>query len=134
VVITGMSTNITEVAVSMVPVSDQDAAIAFYTQKLGFEVRADVTFGEGERWVEVAPPGSRARLAFAPPRGEFQPGRNLGLARETADVDADHAALREAGVDVDPEVMKMGGPVPDMFWFRDQDANVLLLVQAAPSA
>jgi hypothetical protein len=44
-------------------------------------------------------------------------------------VDADHAALREAGVDVDPEVMRMGDPVPPMFFFRDADGNRLLLVQ-----
>jgi hypothetical protein len=33
-------------------------------------------------------------------------------------------------VDVDEEVSRMGGPVPPMFWFRDQDANSLLLVQS----
>ena len=40
-------------------VSDQDEAVAFYTEKLGFEVREDVTFGEGDsyRWLIVGPPG-----------------------------------------------------------------------------
>ena len=37
----------------MIPVADQDAAIAFYTEKLGFTLTADVPFGEGDRWVEV---------------------------------------------------------------------------------
>ena len=41
----------------IIPVSDQDAAIAWYTEKLGFTVSADVPFGEGDRWVEVSPPG-----------------------------------------------------------------------------
>jgi hypothetical protein len=44
-------------------------------------------------------------------------------------VDADHADLRDRGVDVDDEVMRMGDPVPPMFFFRDQDGNRLLIVQ-----
>ena len=51
------------------------------------------------------------------------------VALESGDIDADHASLRDAGVDVDEEVMRMGDPVPPMFFFRDQDANTLLLVQ-----
>ena len=56
-------------------VHDQDEALAFYTEKLGYELRGDTRFGEnGEyRWVEVAPPGSTARLALNPPMGG-QPG------------------------------------------------------------
>ena len=52
-------TTVSSIAVAMFSVSDQDKAIAFYTGKLGFEVRSDMSFGEnGEnRWVEVAPPG-----------------------------------------------------------------------------
>lgn len=47
---------ITHVGRVMVPVSDQDAPIAFYTSTRGFSLATDVPFGEGERWVEVAPP------------------------------------------------------------------------------
>ena len=50
----------------IVPVSDQDEAIAFYTEKLGFTVSADVPYGEGDRWVEVTPPGGgSARTCIA---------------------------------------------------------------------
>src|SRR3954463_3341893 len=68
-------TSVSNIGVAMFSVSDQDQAVAFYTQKLGFEVRSDMSFGEnGEmRWVEVAPPGSRARLALNPPM-EGSPG------------------------------------------------------------
>jgi len=45
------------------------------------------------------------------------------------DIDADHAALRDRGVDVDDEVMRMGEPVPPMFWFRDPDGNTFLIVE-----
>ena len=41
-----------------IPVADQDRALAFYLEKLGFEKRIDVPYGKGERWVEVAPPGA----------------------------------------------------------------------------
>ena len=51
---------VTKVGRVMVPVSDQDAGIAFYTGALGFSLVADVPFGDGERWVEVAPPGGGA--------------------------------------------------------------------------
>ena len=48
----------------IVPVSDQDAAIAFYTEKLGFSVSADIPFGNGDRWVEVTPPGGGSSIAL----------------------------------------------------------------------
>jgi hypothetical protein len=64
-------TTLHNIGVAMFTVADQDAALAFYTEKLGFEVRGDTRFGEnGEhRWLEVAPPGSRALLALNPPMG-----------------------------------------------------------------
>jgi len=49
----------------------------------------------------------------------------------TDDADATHAQLKAAGVDVDAEVMRMGDPVPPMFWFRDPDANTLMVTQTA---
>jgi catechol 2,3-dioxygenase-like lactoylglutathione lyase family enzyme len=122
-------TTIGQVSTVMVPVADQDAAIAFYTEKLGFEKRADVPFGDGNRWVEVAPAGAATTLALVQPREGESAGIESRVAFDSADVDADHAALRERGVDVDPEVMRMGGPVPPMFFFRDQDGNRLLIVE-----
>ena len=122
-------THITQVGRVMVPVSDQDKAIAFYVEKLGFELRADVPFGDGDRWVEVGPAGGEAALALVIPREGNSPGVMTNVALESSDIDADYASLRDAGVDVDEEVMRMGDPVPPMFFFRDQDANTLLLVQ-----
>jgi len=56
-------------------------------------------------------------------------GVDTRVAFTSEDVDADHESLRAAGVDVDAEVMRMGDPVPPMFFFRDQDGNRLLIVQ-----
>lgn len=122
-------THITQVGTVIVPVSDQENAIAFYTEKLGFEKRADIPMGEAMRWVEVAPPGASTTVAIVPPREGEPTGVQTRIAFATDDIDADHASLRAAGVDVDAEVMRMGDPVPPMFFFRDQDGNTLLIVQ-----
>ncbi len=124
-------TGIDKVGTVIVTVSDQEAAIAFYTEKLGFEKRTDVPMGNDYRWVEVAPAGADTTIAVVPPRpGDAAGGAQTGIALSTSDVDADHATLRERGVDVDDEVSRMGGPVPPMFWFRDLDGNSLLIVQS----
>jgi catechol 2,3-dioxygenase-like lactoylglutathione lyase family enzyme len=121
---------ITKLGRVMVPVSDQDAGIAFYTNTLGFSVVADVPFGDGDRWVEVAPPGGGAAIALVPTRGDYQTGAMTGIALESADPRADHAELKEKGVDVDEELMGGDGVVPLLFFFRDHDANHLMIVEA----
>jgi catechol 2,3-dioxygenase-like lactoylglutathione lyase family enzyme len=124
-------TSITEVGTVIVPVSDQDRAIEFYTNKLGFETRTDVTYGDDNRWVEVAPAGAATTVALIPPREGDPVGVETRIGFTTADVDADHADLKARGVDVDDEVMRMGDPVPPMFFLRDQDGNSALVVQGA---
>ncbi|MBX5440103.1 MAG: VOC family protein [Solirubrobacteraceae bacterium] len=110
----------------MFTVADQDAAIAFYTERLGFELRGDQAYGEGRRWVEVAPPGSAARLALNPPMGDEPGGGSIGV--ETADVAGEHARLRAlGGVDVSPEIMTAPG-APPMFSVRDPDGNWIWVV------
>jgi catechol 2,3-dioxygenase-like lactoylglutathione lyase family enzyme len=120
---------VTRVGRVVVPVTDQDAAIAFYTRVLGFTLVADAPFGEGDRWVEMAPPGGGANVAFGPARNDFQPGRPTGILLTSPDPAADRAELAGLGVDVDPDVMGGAGGVPVMFSFRDQDENQLMIVQ-----
>jgi catechol 2,3-dioxygenase-like lactoylglutathione lyase family enzyme len=126
---TKAKTNITEVGTVIVPVSDQDRALEFYTDKLGFETRTDVAYGDDNRWVEVAPAGAATTVALIPPREGDPVGVETRIGFTTADVDADHADLKARGVDVDDEVMRMGDPVPPMFFLRDQDGNSALVVQ-----
>src|SRR3954447_21989971 len=124
-------TTVTEIGVAMFTVADQDAALAFYTEKLGFEVRSDVSFGEGGamRWLEVAPPGSKARLPPTPPMNSTPGGGGIGI--ETADLKREHERLSAiGGVDVDAEVMSMPG-TPSMFSLRDPDGNHVWVVEAA---
>jgi lactoylglutathione lyase len=128
------STTVSDIAVAMFSVADQDAALAFYTQKLGFEVRSDMRFGENDemRWLEVAPPGSRARLALNPPMGGEPGGGSIGV--ETPDVSAEHDRLTSIGdVDVDADLMRAPG-VPTMFGVRDPDGNQVWVVEGQPSS
>ena len=124
-------TRISQIGTVVIPVSDQDRAIAFYTESLGFEKRTDVPFGEGYRWVEVAPADAVTTIAIVPPPPGKPTGNvETGIALNTDDVDAVHADLKARGVDVDEEVSRMGDPVPPMFWFRDPDGNSLLIVES----
>jgi len=122
--------NLSQVGRVIVTVADTDRALAFYVDTLGFEKVVDVPMGEDLRWVEVALPGTPTTVALGPPPpGAEATGRDTGICLDTTDVDADHAALKAAGVDVDDEVSRMGGPVPPMFWLRDPDGNSLIVVQ-----
>ena len=115
----------------MFTVSDQDAALAFYTGRLGWEVRADQRFGpDGEaRWLEVAPPGSVARLALNPPMGGTPGGSSIGV--EVEDVLAEHVRLTEVGgIDLDPVPEQVPG-APLMFSLRDPDGNYVWVVSTA---
>jgi catechol 2,3-dioxygenase-like lactoylglutathione lyase family enzyme len=122
-------TQITQVGTVIVPVSDQDRALEFYVEKLGFEKRMDVPYGEGDRWIEVAPPGAATTVALVPPREGESTGIETRVGFTTEDIDADHADLRARGVDADDEVARMGDPVPPMFFFQDPDGNRFLIVE-----
>ena len=126
-----MSTlNLTHVGRVAITVSDTDRAVDFYVGKLGFEKVVDVPMGDAGRWVEVALPGAPTTIALDPPPQGRQAGwSETGICLDTSDVDRAHAALKEAGADVDDEVSRYGGPVPPMFWLRDPDGNSLIVVE-----
>lgn len=118
-----MTTQITDIGTVIVHARDQDRAIDFYVGKLGFEVRLDVPFGPGERWVEVGPPGAATTIAL-PPHG----GDGMEVSLNTPDAEALHAELTARGVDCD-EVLRFGDQVPPMFLFRDLDGKQLRAVE-----
>ena len=113
---------VTRIGTVIVPVSDQDRALEFYVGTLGFEIRIDGPFGDGGRWLEVAPPGAATTLALVP-------GAGMEVSLATSDAEADHAALLARGVDADEAVIRMGDYVPPMFTFRDPDGNRLRMVE-----
>ena len=126
--------NLTQVGRVCVGVADTDRAIDFYVNTLGFTKVVDVPMGEAMRWVEVSLPGTATTIALAPPPpGTEAGGSQTGICLDSTDIDADHAALKAGGADVDDEVTRWGGPVPPMFWLRDPDRNALMVVQPSDS-
>ena len=138
-----------QVATVFVPVADQERALRFYVDALGFEKRVDFVYGGGVRWVEVAPPGSTLALALVPPgEGQAAPSNMTRCAFVTDDADATHAALRAAGASVDPIVGRTGtsrrglasttvalaDPQPAQFCFCDPDGNRFLAVEPPSSS
>ncbi len=125
---TRTAVQVTRVHTVAVPVGDQERALAFYAGTLGFEVRRDATFGAGQRWIEVAPPGAETTVALPPAHPGVQAGVDTGLRLATPDAKAAHAALSAAGVDVD-DVLEFPG-APPMFFLRDADGNTLVIVES----
>lgn len=134
--------HIDRVQLVTIPTIDQERSVAFY-RSLGFEVRADFPWDNGYRWIEVYPPGAPTGLALVPP-GPDPVGIRTGIILDKSDIDAAHAHLKEIGVDVDPEIARVGSPArvrigaversepqPPMFWVRDPEGNALLVVQPA---
>src|SRR5260370_41606085 len=113
-------THITEVGTIGVTVTAQDRALEFYLDKLGFEKRIDVPYGEGERWVEVAPAGAATTIALVRARPGEPTGVDTQVRLTTRDAEADHANLRAHGGDADTAGMRH--PVPRVV-LRDPDGN-----------
>lgn len=117
-----MTTRVLSVSI---PVADQDAALRFYTEVLGCELRTDMEVWPGARLIEVVPPGSSVALVLLPPDSEIPLAVRLGTS------DAQHArdTLRVAGVTLhNEELVRMDG-VPAMFSFTDPDGNGLVYME-----
>jgi catechol 2,3-dioxygenase-like lactoylglutathione lyase family enzyme len=118
--------------VVIVPVSDVDRAKSFYADRLGFNVDHDSRISEGNRIVQLTPPGSGCSIVIGegvlPP---MPPGSLKGLQLVVNDIHKAHAELVERGVDVS-DVQVIGEnprPVPDpldnvgFVFFSDPDGN-----------
>ena len=95
-----------------IPVTDPDAALAFY-EALGFETRLDVPMGEGARWIEVAPHGAAVSLALERAHAGHPAGVETGIRLTTGDADEANATLRSRGVDAD-DVLRWPGVPADV--------------------
>ena len=123
------TTHLTGLHTVAVAVRDQDAALAFYRDDLGLEVRMDAELQPGFRWIEVAPPGAQVSLALVREGQGQEAGVDTGIRLATTDAAADHAALGTRGVRVG-ELLRWEG-VPPMFSMRDLDGNVLYVTQVS---
>jgi catechol 2,3-dioxygenase-like lactoylglutathione lyase family enzyme len=133
--------HIGQVATIVVPVTDQDAALAFYVEVLDMRKVNDFTYATGERWLEVSPAEGSSNLCLVVSRPERPAGIETGVVLVSADVLADLAALRAQGVDVDEHPVPEGevtwwsgaplAGVPTQFRLRDPDGNSFLIVAAS---
>ncbi|MFJ3394962.1 VOC family protein [Leifsonia aquatica] len=108
-----------------VPVPDQDAALAFYRDVLGCEVRYDGEPWPGARMIEVVPPGSSVGIVLLPADSEIPVALRLG----TPDAHAAFARVQKAGVALhnhEPITIDDGAP---MFFFDDPFGNGLVYIE-----
>jgi catechol 2,3-dioxygenase-like lactoylglutathione lyase family enzyme len=104
----------------MVPVSDVDRAIAFYTDRAGFNLDHDHTVSEDMRFVQLTPPGSPCSIAIGKGIIDAAPGSVAGLQLVVDDIDAARAELAGRGLDVSDVVRGPGGA---FVFFSDPDGN-----------
>jgi catechol 2,3-dioxygenase-like lactoylglutathione lyase family enzyme len=120
--------DIREIRAVGIPVTDQDAALKFYAETLGFEVRVDTPVPQlGGRWIMLAPPGSEVMIALVAEHDGVPAGVETGIRFHTPDAAATHAALQDRGVEVG-ELLRWPG-VPAMFEVRDRDGNRFEIVE-----
>ncbi len=120
-------TTITDVGAVAIPVADQDKALAFYTETLGFETGIDAPTPNGGRWVTVTAPAGRVSISLIAASSETPAGIDTGIRLTATNANQAHEALTGRGVDVDDIVNWPG--VPPMFSFRDLDGNTLYLTE-----
>jgi lactoylglutathione lyase len=120
-------TSITDVRTIGINVTNQDDAIAFYVDTLGFEKRLDAPISPTMRWIEVAPPGATTSIALNAAEGTADVGTDTGIRFTVPDAEAEHAAMRERGVNVG-DVVRLEG-VPPMYTFDDPDGNRSYIVE-----
>jgi catechol 2,3-dioxygenase-like lactoylglutathione lyase family enzyme len=116
---------ITSIQTITIPVADQQRALAFYRDTLGFELRQDEAFGDS-RWITVAPVGGQTEMVLHIPFPGTESGSSRGVVLTTDDADAVASSLRSAGVAVDgPERVGWGIQAT----FADPDGNGFVLMQ-----
>jgi catechol 2,3-dioxygenase-like lactoylglutathione lyase family enzyme len=124
---TPSGTHIIGVRTVSIPVNDQEAALRFYVDTLGFTKLRDNPTPGGGRWIELAP-GSDTVVVTLEPAAPDQSRGAIGIRFITDDAEAARAELQAAGVDTD-EILRWPG-VPAMFAFRDPDGNTFSLTEA----
>ena len=103
-----------------IPVSDVDAAKAFYTEKVGFNADHDHNISDELRFVQLTPPGSACSIAIGKGIMESEPGSVKGVQLVVSDVEAARRELVERGVEASEVQEAPGGR---FVFFNDPDGN-----------
>ena len=113
---------ITHVKHVSIPVKDQDAAIKFYTEKLGFTVVVDVDFNEGQRWIEMQIPGAETQVVLFTPDGHHDRiGTFSNIIFSSQDVKKTFEDLKSRGIEFLRELTQESWGT--FFIFKDIDGN-----------
>ncbi len=107
-----------------IPVSDQERALAFYTEVLGFRLLTDQPFNEEQRWLELGIPGADTRVVLFR-FGEMKPGGMLNIALWTDDVEGTAKELMAKGVQFAMPPTKQHYGTTSVF--LDPDGNRMVL-------
>src|SRR5690349_17848330 len=92
----------------VLPVSDQERALIFYTDVLGMKKVNDFTYPTGERWLEVSPDEGSANLCLVAARADRPAGIETGIVLLSRDISEAHETLRRRNVDVDDALLTEG--------------------------
>jgi catechol 2,3-dioxygenase-like lactoylglutathione lyase family enzyme len=120
--------SISHIHAATIYVNDQDRAVDFYKNKLGFDVRTDMPFGPDYRWIEVAPPGAQTGIILAYKFGEWpeRVGKSAGMVLDIPNMKETYKELSDRGVKfIEPPVEQAWGIQAIV---EDPDGNSLVLV------
>jgi len=120
-------TSIRDIRTIAIDVTNQDQALEFYVDTLGFEKRLDAPISPTLRWIEVAPIGATTSIALNASDGTGTVGSDTGIRFTVPDAEVEHAAMSERGVSVS-DVMHWDG-VPPMYTVDDPDGNRFYVVE-----
>lgn len=117
---------ITHVKFVSIPTRDQQRALRFYTERLGFEVSTDQPFDDKQRWIELRIANSATRVVLFTPEGhEDRIGTFFNGSLACDDVEATYRQLKERGVEFNGPLQKQ--PWGTFALFKDLDGNQFVL-------
>ncbi|MBV9406203.1 MAG: VOC family protein [Acidobacteriaceae bacterium] len=109
-----------------IAVRDQDRALSFYTEKLGFRVLTDQQFSEKQRWIELSIPGAETGIVLFTPEGqEDRIGTFLNSSWEVDNVEKTYAELQAKGVEFTGPPQKQ--PWGTFVMMKDSEGNQIVL-------
>jgi predicted enzyme related to lactoylglutathione lyase len=109
-----------------IPVRDQDRALSFYTEKLGFRVLTDQQFSPAQRWIELTIPGAETGVVLFTPEGhEDRIGTFLNTSWEVDNIDTSYAELQAKGVEFTGPPQKQ--PWDTFAIMKDPEGNQIVL-------
>ena len=114
------------ISLASIPVRDQEQALQFYTEKLGFRILTDQEFSEKRRWIELSIPGAETGVVLFTPQGhEDRIGTFVHTSWEVDNIDKTYNELLGRGVEFTGPPQKQ--PWGTFVILKDPDGNQIVL-------